>query len=497
MIKTIIKSNNPGTFIRNHWLMLLVILQPVLDIFAFWTKNPDATISGYLRLLIMVAFPVVIFLKLKGKDRLRFFLAMAAIGTVCAAHLINTLRVGPVSFVYELSYTAKTAQLPILAVCFVYCIRSEQTRNQAYWGLFFAALIMAVGLGLSVITGTSNVTYGTGLGISGWVIDDNRCANSVIVVTLAAFSVFCSIKLDKAPVNIIVPVLALIILLSNGTKACYFAVYIIFAGFALFMIVERLIKGTPYNKKIVVLLLLLSVFAAVLTPFTPMYKVRYTQQEFADGIQGEVEQQLTALGYDVDRLTEEDILTDPVVKEVYYNYYYKIMWIVSPGLFDRFTPEEILKEFDFTTDSNILINTRRIKTAYTSLLWNRGDSMTKLFGIDISDLWLVGKVDLENDWPAIYYYYGYFGFAAYMGLVLWIVYLVLRRVLINFKTAFTTDNYILLVTFSLLVGLAQFSGSVLRRPNVSIYMALVMGLIYYQAVVKPVSKENDLWKKLN
>ena len=220
-----LKHNTFGSFVRNHWLMLLIILQPVLDILAFWTKNPDATVSGYLRLLIMVALPIYLFLKLKDKrDKLRFFLAMAAIGLVCAAHLLNTLRVGPVSFMYDFSYTAKTAQLPILAVCFIYCIRNEQTRNQAYWGLFFAAVIMAVGLGLSWITGTAHVTYGDGLGISGWVIDDNRCANSVIVVTLAAFSVFCAIKLDRTPVNILVPVVALVILLSNGTKACYFSV---------------------------------------------------------------------------------------------------------------------------------------------------------------------------------------------------------------------------------------------------------------------------------
>ena len=234
MIGTMLKTNNKANFIRNHWLMLLIILQPVLDIVAFWTKNPDATISGYLRLLIMVALPVFIFFKIKDRrDRLRFLAAMAVIAFVCAAHLINNLRVGPVSFVYDFSYTAKTAQMPILAVCFMYCIRNEQTRNQAYWGLFFAAVIMAIGLGLSWITGTANITYGTGLGISGWVIDDNRCANSVIVVTLAAFSVFCAIKLDRSPINILVPVIALIILLTNGTKACYFAVYIVFAGFAL------------------------------------------------------------------------------------------------------------------------------------------------------------------------------------------------------------------------------------------------------------------------
>ena len=102
----------------------------------------------------------------------------------------------------------------------------------------FSAAITAASIGLSWLTGTANVTYGAGLGISGWVIDDNRCANSVIVVTLAAFSVFCAVKSDKLLINILVPALALLVLLSNGTKACYLAIYVIFTGFALHLVLS-------------------------------------------------------------------------------------------------------------------------------------------------------------------------------------------------------------------------------------------------------------------
>ena len=129
-------------------------------------------------------------------------------------------------------------------------------------------------------------------------------------------------------------------------------------------------------------------------------------------------------------------------------------------------------------------------------MWDHSDSLTHLFGIDVSDIWLTGSCDLENDWPAIYYYYGIVGFGAYLGFLLYFVFLIIRRLFMNFKTAFTTDNFILLITFALFIGLAQFSGSVLRRPNVSVYMSLVLGLIYYQTVVKSANEENDLWRKL-
>jgi len=489
----IVKEKSIKGYIRHYWLLVLILIQPVLDILAFWTKNPDGTIAGYVRLLVMLALPVYLLFTLKKKRS--FILSMAAIALICALHIANCMRIGYVSMSFDISYAAKTAQMPILTVCFVHCIRDEQTRDQAYWGLLFAAIISGLALGLSWITGTANVTYGAGLGISGWVIDDNRCANSAIVVVLAAFSVFCSVKSEKILLNILVPAIVLLVLLSNGTKACYFGVYVIFLGFAAFMLAERIIKGRKINKAAFISLLAFSILAVIVTPETAMYKVRYSQVSFAEENQGIVEAELEALGYDFKSLTNEDKLNDPVVLKVYEDYYRKMFWVVMPDMFDRFSIEEILTEFDFTTDAETLINTRRIKMAYASLMWSRSDTLTKLFGIDVSDIWLSASCDLENDWPAIHYYYGHLGILAYVALILYFAFIILRRLFKNFKTAFTTDNMILLICFALFVGLAQFSGSVLRRPNVSFYMALVMGLIYYQTCVKPISEENSLWSK--
>ena len=39
---------------------------------------------------------------------------------------------------------------------------------------------------------------------------------------------------------------------------------------------------------------------------------------------------------------------------------------------------------------------------------------------------------------------------------------------------------VLALVLALQAGLAQFSGALVRRPNVSIYFALVLALIWYQ-----------------
>lgn len=483
-----INNNARTAFVRNHWLMALIVMQPLLDIIAFWTKNPDGTLAGYVRLLIMVCLPLYLLFTLRGSERKSFIFWMLGIGLVCALHIANTIRTGPVSLGFDISYTAKVVQMPILAVCFMYSIKNDQTRNQAYWGLFFAAGITAAALGLSVLTGTANCTYGEGLGVSGWVIDDNRCANSIILVTLAAFSIFCAVKSDKPFVNIAVPVVAAVVLIANGTMTCYMSIFVIFIGFAVFLLLEKKIRGCNLNRLAVIALVAVAIASAAAYPLTPKYKIKQTQSDFAELTQDDFNDELGALGYDLDSMSNEEKLSNPEIHTALEDYYWKCLWIITPNMFERFDIDEIMLKYDLTTDAATLIDTRTIKNAYASLMWDHSDTLTKLFGIDVSDIWLTGGMDLENDWPAIRYYYGYVGFAAYAAFILYFVYLIIRRLCRDFKGSFTADNFILLVTFALLIGLAQYSGAVLRRPNVSIYLALVLGLIHYQTAVNPGSR---------
>lgn len=481
-------------FFRNHWLILLIVLQPILDIVAFWTKSPSGTLAGVVRLVIMVVLPLYLLFKLPQKsDRRSLALCLCAIGLVCLLHLVNVVRIGAESLVYEISYTAKTAHMPILAVCFLFSIRDTQTRNQAYWGLSFAAAITALALGLSIVTGTANVTYGNGLGVSGWVIDDLRTANSTILVVLAAFAIFCAVKSDKKLVNILVPVLTALCLIINGTMTCYLSIFLIFLGFSVFLPLERKIRGCRINKTAILVLLIAALLSAAAYPLTPKYKIRQQQTSFMDKTSNEFEMSLRERNIDPASVTPERILNDPELHTLYEDYYWLCLWNLSPGMFELYDIDEIMAKYDFTTDAGILLNTRVLKKNFVSLMWDHSDALTKLFGIDSSAAWILGKVDLENDWPAIFYYYGYVGFAAYAAFILYFVFLIVRRLRRNFRTAFTADNFVILMCFVLLIGIAQYSGAVLRRPNVSFYLSLILGLIYFQTEVSPVDRVNS-WR---
>ena len=178
-----------------------------------------------------------------------------------------------------------------------------------------------------------------------------------------------------------------------------------------------------------------------------------------------------------------------MIVQVFGDYYYDLIWAIIPDMFARFTYPQICAKYKFNTNAGQLINVRLMKYNYASLIWDEKDALTHLVGYEPSEMWYGANTDLENDWPAIYFYYGYLGFGLYAAFLLYYVWLILKRLLKDFKGTITLENFFLLLLFFLHVGLAQFSGSVIRRPNVSIYMSLVLALIAYKTTRYPITKE--------
>ena len=229
-------------FFYDNWLTLLIALQPLLDTLAFWTQNERGTVAGVIRLIIMLVLPIVLLIKLKGKQRLRLFLALAAVGVICVMHVINGLRVGNYMLATDVAYMLRVAQMPVLAICFIFCMDDDSKMRQAERGMLAAAAIELAILLISVLTGTANSTYAENTGLSGWVIDSNRCAMSIIFAVLAMFSAFYVLEGKKLGITLGVLLAAFAVLLANGTKACYLT-FIIICVCGIIMLVIRFIAG--------------------------------------------------------------------------------------------------------------------------------------------------------------------------------------------------------------------------------------------------------------
>ena len=471
-------ASSAKKFFYNNWLTLLIALQPLLDALAFWTQSESGTAAGAVRLIIMIVLPIVLLIKLKGKKRLRLFLALAAVGVICAMHVINGLRVGNYMLTTDVEYMVRVAQMPVLAICFIFCMDDDSGLRQAERGILAAAAIELVILLVSVLTGTANSTYADGVGLSGWVIDSNRCAMSIIISVLAMFSAFYVLKGRKLVITLGVLLAVFAVLLANGTKSCYLTLFIICVC-GIIMLVIRFFAGDRETVKrdaiVAAALVLLCVVGIRVYDVTP--RVVEDSRLAVAYINHDEFIRSNAPDTDDDKMSKPGQSGDKASRQ-YIEWMYS--QFVPADVIDRFGVDRVIAAAGATEDVKTLMDARYIKRTYAKIVWDGSDTLTKLFGFQFSEM-CIGDVtyDLENDWHAILYYYGYVGFAAYVGFLLYILIMILRHAILDFRGTVSVLNMSLTVMFAVELGLAQFSGAILRRPNVSIYLALTAAMLYY------------------
>ena len=472
-------TNNSG--FQKRLITLLFAVQPCLDVLAYWTRNENATPAGYIRLVLLVLIPAVTFFLSDQKKRLLLFYAAA--GLFCLLHILNAYRIGYISPVYDIRYLASVIQMPVFTVCFIILIRNEETKDAALLGLKAAAVLTLLFFVAAWVTGTGNVTYGEGLGYSGWVIDENRNANSTIFVILGCFCVYFALCGYNRVMLYAVPLLIDLVYLSNGTKGCYFSIFAVFLSFAAYLLYEKLVLKRKLARNALLVLLLLSLFSAVIYPWTPRCKVTEAQRLTARGTQGEIEATLLEKGIDITDMSPQERFDNPVVKKVFEHYYWKYLG-VKPDLIDRFTMDRVLMQYHMSTDVAKLIDARVMERNYADMVFQDSDTLTKIVGFEASEMGFDGVYDLENDWHAVFYYYGYLGFALYAAFILIIFLRFLRMVFHSFRSGVGLEAFAYLLVFVLVIGLAHFSGATLRRPNVSIWFSLILALLSYTVEAK-------------
>ena len=467
------------------WLMLLFAAQSCLDVLAYWTRNETVTPAGIIRLVLLVVLPAAVFLATRRKKA--FFCFLLAVGGFCLLHFLNSWKHGYISPVTDIRYLAGVVQMPVFAVCFLLLIQDEETKRDAFRGVWIGAALTLLFLVIALLTRTGNVTYGEGLGYSGWVIDENRNANSTNLVIYACFCLFLALSGNRRWLSFAVPVAIDAVFLMNGTKGCYFSIFGIFLSFAAFLLIDRVWLKHDSRRAAAAVLLVLSIFSAAVYRWTPRYKVTQAQQATARGTQGEIEATLLEKGIDITDMSPEERFENPTVKEVFVHYYWKYLG-VKPDLIDRFTMDRVLMQYRMSTDVAKLIDARVMERNYADLVFQDSDLPTKLVGFEVSEMGpdgYDGSYDMENDWHAIFYYYGYLGFALYVSFVLYFLLRVGRKLRKSgLRNCLTMENFFLLLTLGLIIGLAHFSGATLRRPNVSVWMSLVLALIYYATEVR-------------
>lgn len=443
-------------YIRDNLLFLVLVSQPILDHLAYFQGGGSTSVAGYIRLIYTILIPLYTLIVIKEKKKL--LTALCVIGGAAFLHILNGFRVGYINLFADVKYMLLVIHMPVLFFCFKYMYKKDETIRQLVNGLKINFIIIVLTFFVSYILKSGNYTYiAYQQGWTGWYLIPN--AQSIIMASLIAFGVYFIMERFKKLFP--VPMLAVIFMyVKNGTKATYWSIVLVCLGFCCFLAFEYFIKkSTKFPLYNVAMLLLMAGITVSLYNYSPRMIMDNSNETAREEEQIQLEEELLLATDD------EDVLIQYIDKE----------------MIRRFGRQKVIEIYGDNLTAYGLADVRLKKRLFGKLVWEESDFLTKLVGYEYGNIEYDDQnFDLENDPPAILYYYGYIGVSLYICFIAYFVLRLAKNLLKSFKEHINLFNFVVLITLVLQLGLAVYSGYLFRRPNVSIYLMVVLLLVYYR-----------------
>lgn len=250
------------------FLMILLILQPLMDILSFWTDRLG--MSNTITLLLRFAvFAVVCVLGFVTSSRKKVYgIAIAACAFLLVGHCISCFIVGYQRIVYDLTNFVRVVQMPLFVLCFISFLRANNKCYRAFeTGLMLDFWIITASVFVSVLTHTSSATYqSTNVGILGWYTFGN--AQSAIMSILAPIVILLCYRRKNFLLFTVTSIAALAQLYLMGTRLAFFSIAVAALGVPIVLVLTG--KARTSKRYIAVLVLILAACCATYKQ-SPMY----------------------------------------------------------------------------------------------------------------------------------------------------------------------------------------------------------------------------------
>ncbi len=487
------------------FMFLLITMQPLLDVLSYFLIKADMTIfTTFLRMAMLVFVVAFAFLISEKKKVYVIFAAIA--GGYFILHAINCFRIGYASPFDDAANFFRTVHTPAMTIAFITVLRRINKPMGTICAAFFTNVCMIWGvIGLSFLVGMPEYTYGSyhKIGLMGWFGIHN--AQSSIVMLLMPLALLFVYRLHKV-LFVGACGICFSLLFFTGTKLTFYSLVIIAVGFLCLIVINFFTTADSKRKYILTNSVPIFALCAVLVltfafiDKSPMKARENSQSAAYDNHQNAINDTLSKdpeqpeKPGDGSELTEEEKAEEKRKKlEKFDKLYREFAGGFLNDIIDEFGIERVAEKYNYTTNSATLLNVRQKKNTFAALAWEDSDFLTRCFGYEYQTLITDKEVyDLENDFPAVFYYSGYVGFALYILFMAYFVYLIIKELFRDFKTLFSMESGLLCGTFALLMLAAQLSGNVLRRPNVSIYISLILASIFVLYKDKKEAKIDEL-----
>ncbi len=434
-------------------LAVLIMLQPVLDICSFFAIEYGMTaITSAVRLVIFAAIMVYAFLLSDKKKAYYIFAAVAGIYFVIRALLCA--RDG-YELVSDVNGFLRTIQMPALTLAFITLFQRSKKFPEKM-GKYFAINYVTIGISvlLSFLVGDPEYTYYPDIGIKGWFYTGNSQSCILTIMALPALCYFY--RENKKLLFVLTLSVALVQMFFFGTLVTLWSIFLVCAVFLVLMIWNREKKWVMMGAVAVAL-----IATAVAYPYS--YSVQVSEAEGTS--QQEWQEFLENQDKDPDKDPED---TELLLKDT----------ILEP-LVERFGYENVLAVYGGEIDASELMDNRQLKINFGKLVMQEQDIWSLLFGFEDRDMYIGDETyDPENDFPAVFFFYGIVGVCLYIVFLGYFAWILLKDIFRSLKKL-PVEQTILGLNLLLAMAIAELSANVLRRPNVSIFVSLMLAYAYY------------------
>lgn len=451
-------------------LVALCAAQPLLDVLSFWTQDLawGSKLTLALRLLLFLCVVLTGFV-LSGHKR-AYWITAAVCAVLYAAHVLACLRANEAftaaNLISDAANFIRVAQIPLFTIAFITFLRCcrqgfasfERGITIAFW------IIAAVEL-LSALTGTDPYTYsGKHIGLRGWFYFAN--SQSAILSMLVPLALCPALRSGQIRRWLPIAVVGFAELFCFATRLAYMSLFVTAIG----MVITLALTKRGSAKVCAVLLLCAAVCAAGYT-VSPMHR---NQQAVAANAVRKQE--------NIDRLVAQGKAEFGDQGYAYLTYAYDEY---LGGTVERYGLEATAEMYGYSTKAADITNVRTIKINYCRLMLNTEPLTSRLFGLSYDEMTYHGYCyDVENDFHGITYLYGWAGLACLLAFLGYFLVIIVRALIRNARRYFTVEAGACGVALCTCLAHIYNTAGVLRRPNASFYLCLILAAIWYLIYIR-------------
>ena len=458
--------------IKTNWLLFFIAVQPFLDMLSYFqTERTGASWTGALRLVMLAAACVIIFVQSGYKKN--FVFALLPIAAYLLLHVINLCRIHEFNFGEDIKYFINVFQAPVITVLLIDHVKSKDyDPEKIKKTLALNFVVLALSILLAFVTNTYKPAYpdNGGYGVIGWFSSANTI--SMILAALSPWFLYMVSRSKKWYWYLLGGCVVFAILFSNGTKSCYGTMAAGYAVMLVLLTVSKKERGKWAKVLVSLLLLLASLF---FYQYSPTHVRNGDVEENIDKNQQEVGSLIIhnehsandGMTIDFDHIDSND--RDLVRDILNTSYLYR-------EIMDIHGEDAVVEEMKSRLSASALSDNRLRKMINARIEYKQADPLTKALGIGYSVI-QKHSLDMENDLQALFYYYGYVGFALY--LLPFLLVIIQSAILFIKKPKLIWDREFIILIFILallLVG-GEYSGAILRKANANVYLAIFLSLL--------------------